>query len=62
MILAVHDERDKVRGLRMLYEPQHLRFFEDCNGVACDPVGAGLLQADDALAAVPRGNRFGQQR
>ena len=34
---------------------------EDCNGVACDPVGAGLLQADDALAAVPKGKRVGQQ-
>ncbi|MEE9217832.1 MAG: tyrosine phenol-lyase [Acidobacteriota bacterium] len=27
-VLAVHDERDKVRGLKMLYEPQHLRFFQ----------------------------------
>lgn len=26
---------------------------EDCNGRLCDPVGAGLLQADDALAATP---------
>jgi subtilisin family serine protease len=25
----------------------------DCNGVVCDPVGAGLVQADAALAAVP---------
>ena len=26
----------------------------DCSGAPCDPVGAGLLQADAALAAVPR--------
>ncbi|MFQ5875325.1 MAG: S8 family serine peptidase [Dehalococcoidia bacterium] len=25
----------------------------DCSGLACDPVGAGLVQADAALAAVP---------
>lgn len=25
----------------------------DCNGAPCDPVGAGLVQADAALAAVP---------
>ena len=25
----------------------------DCNGTACDPVGAGLIQADAALAATP---------
>ncbi len=25
----------------------------DCNGLVCDPVGAGLVQADAALAAVP---------
>jgi hypothetical protein len=25
----------------------------DCGGVTCDPVGAGLLQADAALAASP---------
>lgn len=27
----------------------------DCNGAACDPVGAGLLQADAALMAEPEG-------
>jgi subtilisin family serine protease len=31
---------------------------DDCSGLACDAVGAGLLQADDALDATPRaGNR-----
>ncbi len=25
----------------------------DCNGTTCDPVGAGLIQADKALAATP---------
>jgi hypothetical protein len=25
----------------------------DCNGKTCDPVGAGLLQADAALAGTP---------
>jgi tyrosine phenol-lyase len=27
-ILAVHDERDRIRGLRMLFEPRYLRFFQ----------------------------------
>jgi tyrosine phenol-lyase len=27
-VLAVHDERGKVRGLRMTYEPRYLRFFQ----------------------------------
>jgi len=27
-VAAVHQERDKVRGLRMVYEPQYLRFFQ----------------------------------
>jgi hypothetical protein len=27
---------------------------DDCSGLACDAVGAGLLQADDALDATPR--------
>jgi len=26
---------------------------DDCNGTPCDPVGAGLVQADAALAAIP---------
>jgi subtilisin family serine protease len=29
----------------------------DCGGLACDPVGAGLLQADGALAATPAPTR-----
>jgi len=27
-ILAVYDERDRIRGLRMLFEPRYLRFFQ----------------------------------
>ncbi len=27
-VLAVHDERDRIRGLRMVYEPRYLRFFQ----------------------------------
>jgi tyrosine phenol-lyase len=27
-VLAVHDRRDSVRGLRMTYEPRYLRFFQ----------------------------------
>jgi tyrosine phenol-lyase len=27
-VLAVHEERSKVRGLRMTYEPRYLRFFQ----------------------------------
>jgi tyrosine phenol-lyase len=27
-VLAVYDERGKVRGLRMTYEPRYLRFFQ----------------------------------
>ena len=26
---------------------------DDCDGTPCDPVGAGLVQADGALAATP---------
>ena len=25
----------------------------DCDGTPCDPVGSGLLQVDEALAATP---------
>jgi tyrosine phenol-lyase len=27
-VAAVLDQRDKVRGLRMVYEPKYLRFFQ----------------------------------
>jgi tyrosine phenol-lyase len=27
-VLAVHEDREKVRGLKMVYEPKHLRFFQ----------------------------------
>jgi tyrosine phenol-lyase len=27
-VLAVYEEREKVRGLQMVYEPKHLRFFQ----------------------------------
>jgi tyrosine phenol-lyase len=27
-VLAVYEERDKIRGLRMVYEPKYLRFFQ----------------------------------
>ncbi|HVC29412.1 MAG TPA: tyrosine phenol-lyase [Gammaproteobacteria bacterium] len=27
-ILAVHEDRKKIRGLKMIYEPKHLRFFQ----------------------------------
>lgn len=27
-VLAVHEERDRIRGLRMVYEPRYLRFFQ----------------------------------
>jgi tyrosine phenol-lyase len=27
-VIAVHEERDRVRGLRFTYEPEHLRFFQ----------------------------------
>ena len=36
-VLAVYDERDKVTGLRMVYEPQYLRFFQ----ARFEPLGAG---------------------
>ena len=32
---------------------QTITWDTDCGGTPCDPVGAGLLQADGALAAVP---------
>ncbi len=32
---------------------QTITWDTDCNGTTCDPVGAGLLQADAALAQVP---------
>jgi len=27
-VLAVYEERERVRGLRMVYEPRYLRFFQ----------------------------------
>ena len=27
-VAAVHDERAKARGLKMVYEPKYLRFFQ----------------------------------
>ncbi len=33
--------------------PATITWGIDCNGIACDPVGAGLIQADQAIAATP---------
>ncbi len=33
--------------------PATISWDTDCGGLLCDPVGAGLLQADAALAALP---------
>lgn len=27
-VLAVFEQRESIRGLRMVYEPEHLRFFQ----------------------------------
>ncbi len=27
-VLAVHESRDQIRGLKMIYEPRFLRFFQ----------------------------------
>jgi tyrosine phenol-lyase len=27
-VLSVYENRDRVKGLRMVYEPQYLRFFQ----------------------------------
>jgi tyrosine phenol-lyase len=40
-IAAVHEERDRVCGLRMTYEPRHLRFFQ----ARFEPVESGLRSA-----------------
>jgi subtilisin family serine protease len=43
-------------GTRQVYNGsawQTITWDTDCGGTPCDPVGAGLLQADDAIAAVP---------
>jgi hypothetical protein len=37
-------------GLPVIHSPS---WDTDCNGSFCDPVGAGLVQADAALAATP---------
>jgi tyrosine phenol-lyase len=29
-VIAVYDEREKVRGLQFTYEPESLRFFQAC--------------------------------
>jgi len=36
-VLAVHRSADKPRGLRMVYEPEHLRFFQ----ARFEPMAAG---------------------
>jgi len=43
-------------GSRNIFDntaPATITWDTDCNGTPCDPVGAGVLQADAALAAVP---------
>lgn len=34
--------------------PRTISWDDDCSGTPCDPVGAGLIQADAALATTPR--------
>jgi tyrosine phenol-lyase len=36
-VLAVHEQRKKIGGLRMVYEPRFLRFFQ----ARFEPIGAG---------------------
>jgi subtilisin family serine protease len=51
--MAADDGRANVLEPLLLggfYDPQ---WDSDCDGEACDPVGAGLVQADSALAATP---------
>jgi hypothetical protein len=41
---------------RFIFDFDHfatISWDTDCGGTACDPVGAGLVQADQAVAAVP---------
>ena len=46
-VIAVHEARQRVRGLRFTYEPAHLRFFQ----ARFEPVApSGLIAPDDARA------------
>jgi len=46
-VIAVHEARQRVRGLRFSYEPAHLRFFQ----ARFEPVApSGLIAPDDARA------------
>ncbi len=43
-------------GMRLIYNGsswETVSWDTDCNGTPCDPVGAGLMQADKALAITP---------
>ena len=43
-------------GSRDIFDFDHaatITWDTDCDGAACDPVGHGVLQADDALSATP---------
>ena len=45
-----------VTGSQSIFDFDHwatIAWDTDCNGAPCDAVGAGLMQADQALAAVP---------
>ena len=37
-VLAVYEQRDRARGLKMVYEPKYLRFFQ----ARFEPVGSGV--------------------
>ena len=47
-VIEVYANRDKVNGLKMVYEPKYLRFFQ----ARFEPVGASLMEMEEDLCEV----------
>jgi len=47
-VVEVYANRDQVNGLKMVYEPKYLRFFQ----ARFEPVGVRLMETEEELCEV----------